>query len=89
MDSVIPCLCCCGCKRNVSESNHFCSITGRRCFAICFLETDELNEGFGSVNPCQGCAGNIILKYPLSLICLFAEKLNKIATVDNANYDDY
>ena len=46
-------LCCCGCKNDVSESNHYCSITGKRCLIFCY--SDGAPERFGSRYPCKSC----------------------------------
>lgn len=42
-------LCCCGCKRQVTHSHHFCSVTNRRVMAFCM--TVEAVRG-----PCTRCA---------------------------------
>ena len=46
--------CCCGiCTPDASGSEHFCSVSGKRCFAMCF--STGAPEGFGSRWPCNGC----------------------------------
>ena len=53
--------CCCGvCTQDASGSEHFCSVSGKRCFAMCF--STGAPEGFGSRWPCIGC---ILLQTPM------------------------
>ena len=53
--------CCCGvCTQDASGSEHFCSVSGKRCFAMCF--STGAPEGFGSRWPCIGC---ILVQTPM------------------------
>ena len=46
--------CCCGtCTQDASRLEHFCSLSGERCFAMCFLKGAP--EVFGSRWPCIRC----------------------------------
>ena len=49
-------LCFCGCSREVSQTSHFCSVTGKHVMSFCLIEGSE--EGYGSRGICKGCASS-------------------------------
>ena len=47
-------VCCCeACTQDVSRSAHMCSVSGQRCFEMCF--SPGAPKGFGSRWPCKRC----------------------------------